>query len=291
VVFKKVLLIVSPVSRPSWVDRYIPSVVHLLNDKGIKVEKAVTKSHGDPARFAQKAIGVFDAVIIAGGDGSINEVINSLVGTDTPVGIIPMGTVNVLSRELGIPINPLGAVQTFVSGQARPFDLGKIGSRYFLLMASYGFDAKIMQHNRRLLKAVMGRYSYVLTSLFLIPRYKDSPIKLYLDGARSSIQANFVIFSNGRRYAGNYLAAPDADMHDGLLDVVYSTTSGRLGLIKNFLAFSRSRPYPPWIMSKRAKRIRVEASDLTLFQVDGDQLSPDSMEINAASDAILLVAP
>jgi len=291
--FKKVMLVVSPVSRPRWVARYIPEVQGILEGAGIEVDLHFTRGPGDPARLAKEAEGCCDAVIMAGGDGSINETMNALFGSPLPVGIIPLGTVNVFAREMGIPLRPPEAARAFLKSTVKTFDMGRIGKRRFLLMASYGFDVQGMRKNPALLKKIFGRYSYVITCLSLIPFYRDREIEVFLDGEDAPpVRATFAVFSNSKYYAGNYIVAPEADMQDGLLDLTLFRCPGRLGLFKIFFSFIRGNHLSkPWVRTGRTDRVRFKAADPKLFQIDGDPLDPTENEIAVDKNAIRVVVP
>jgi YegS/Rv2252/BmrU family lipid kinase len=292
VAFKKVRLIVSPVSRPAWVRRHLSGVLETLRGGGIEVEDRITRGPGEPARLAEEAVGRYDAVVVAGGDGCINEALNVLAGSETPLGIIPFGTVNVFAREMDIPIHPVKAAEVFLTSEVKAFDVGRIAERRFLLMASYGFDVWTLRANPGLLKRLFGRYSYVITSLFLIPFHRDKPIEVLLDDEAESRRATFAVFSNAKKYAGNHAMAPDADMQDGKLDVVLIDCPGRLGLFKIFLAvLCRNHLSKPWCRLARAERIRFDTEAMELFQIDGDALTPSAKEIVVEPAAIRLAVP
>jgi diacylglycerol kinase (ATP) len=231
-------------------------------------------------------------VLVAGGDGCLNEVMNALAGTDMPVGIIPFGTVNVFAREMGIPLNPVEGARAFLAGQAEFFDLGCLGDRRFLLMVSYGFDVVALRHNPGLLKRLVGKYAYVLTGLVFFPFYDNRPIRVFLDDDETPIDAYFALFANSRLYAGSHVVARGADMQDGLLDVVLITRPGKATLLKGSLAVMRGNLVDkPWVVSRQVKSIRFEAPNRDLFQMDGDVIGPDANEITIEPKAIRVVVP
>lgn len=289
---KRVKLIVSPVSRPSWMKRYIPAVLKTLKEGGLEVEDELTRKPGDPARLARDSRGRFDAVIMAGGDGSVNETMNALCGTDTPVGILPFGTTNVFAREMKIPLNPVAAAETFLRGRVETFDMGMLGERRFLLMASFGFDTLALKHNSDFLKKIFGRYSYVIAGFLLWPFYKDIPLQVYIDGAEEPETVNFAVFSNAKCYAGDFRVAPLADMRDGLLDVALFHTRGRLGVARALIGiFTGTHTKKNWVRTLRARRIRFKTSAMDRFQIDGDFLDAQGDEITVQDGAIRVVVP
>src|SRR5207247_1264597 len=110
-------------------------------DHGWTVDIQPTLEPGDGTRIAREAAAQgYDVVVAAGGDGTVNEVVNGLAGTETALAALPIGTVNVWVRELGLPLHPRAAAEALLGAQVRAIDLGRAGDRYFLLMAGVGFD-------------------------------------------------------------------------------------------------------------------------------------------------------
>ena len=119
--------------------RRFDETLAFLRDHGWNVELWYTQSAGDGERLARKAVKQqVNLVIAAGGDGTINEIIQELAGSETALGVLPNGTVNVWARELGIPLEDTGARSILVNGQTRRIDLGRVNDRYFLLMVGVG---------------------------------------------------------------------------------------------------------------------------------------------------------
>lgn len=290
--YKKVMLIVNPVSRPSLVKRRLPQVQNLLREGGLDLQTCITRAAGDPAHLAREAREKSDAVIVAGGDGSINEALGSLAGSSIPLGIIPFGTVNVFAREIGLPLDPIQAAGAFFKSSVQLFDLGRLGTRPFILMVGYGFDGWALRRNPRFLKRIFGRYSYVLSSLFLLPFYRDEPIRIELEENTRPLKAHFALFCNSSRYAGDYRVAKEADMQDGLLDLVLFNCPGRLGVLKTFISiFSGSHRNKTWIQTVRAKRLCFSTRGVDRFQIDGDPVRTDARELYVEPAAVRVIAP
>src|SRR6266568_1670274 len=124
--------------------RQIEELVASLRGAGWRIELRLTQAAGDALNIAREAVEEkVDIVIAAGGDGTINEVIQELVGSETALGVLPLGTVNVWAREMHIPLNIAGARDVLVHGQTRHVDLGRAKGRYFLLMAGVGLDGEL----------------------------------------------------------------------------------------------------------------------------------------------------
>ena len=118
--------------------------IAFLRQQQWQVDLRLTEEAGDATRLAREAAAEHsDVVIAAGGDGTINEVIQGLAGTETALGVLPLGTVNVWACEMAIPLDGTGAVDVLVHGKIRCIDLGRMNERYFLLMAGIGLDGEV----------------------------------------------------------------------------------------------------------------------------------------------------
>ncbi|HEV8194972.1 MAG TPA: diacylglycerol kinase family protein, partial [Ktedonobacterales bacterium] len=167
-------LIANPASgtlRHSGAMRELEEVATYLSEHGLPTELCLTERRGHAVELAREAVQAgMDMVIAAGGDGTVNDIIQALAGHDTALGVLPLGTVNVWAREVGISLYTRDACDVLLNGVRRRVDLGRAGSRYFLLMAGIGFDAEVAQqaeHSRmkqvglKLLEylAIVGRLS------------------------------------------------------------------------------------------------------------------------------------
>src|SRR5437588_3777495 len=134
-----------------------------LRQHGWQVELKLTQASGDAQRLALEAVKQhIDVVIAVGGDGTINEVIQALAGSETALGVLPGGTANVWAREVGIPLGVSGAREVLVHGQRRRIDLGRANERYFLLMAGIGLDGEVTHAVEKKSLKRLGAFAYLL---------------------------------------------------------------------------------------------------------------------------------
>src|SRR5256714_8813046 len=153
-----------------------------LRSHGWRAELCYTQKPGDAQRLAHNAVEQkADLVIAAGGDGTINEIIQALAGSETALGVLPGGTVNVWARELGIPLDDIGARKVLVHGQTRRIDLGCVNGRYFLLMVGIGFDGAVTQAVEGKPLKRLGILGYTLAVLWLGPGYRGFPVVAQID--------------------------------------------------------------------------------------------------------------
>ena len=226
---KKVKLVVNPDSGQRRVEEYLPKVMYIVGKNGYALDVDFVRTKDEIISSVRRAKEYADYVYVCGGDGSVNLAVNELVHTDIAIGIIPVGTTNVLALELNIPTNPFEAAYYLSSSaKVKKFDAGKIGDNYFGLMVSYGFDAHTISKVDFNLKKIIGRYAYVLAGFSSLFSYKPEPIYIdFLDGTPQR-SGYFVVVGNAAYYGGKYTVTPLAKMDDGLLDVCIFKEKGIL---------------------------------------------------------------
>lgn len=213
-----VMIIVNPAAKNASGGK-IALGVSLLQDAGYEVKTLLTAKRGDAEGFAKHAVDEgIHFVIACGGDGTFNEVMNGIAYTTTKMAIVPLGTTNVLAKELGIPEDVRGAVARAVEGQARSISLGQIrcysGSgcltRYFCLMAGIGFDGLSVYGVNPWLKKYSGEGAYILSGLKNLLRAPLEPLKIAFD--RTECKGYSAIIGKASKYGGHFKVTPDANL-------------------------------------------------------------------------------
>ncbi|MCI0756996.1 diacylglycerol/lipid kinase family protein [Teichococcus vastitatis] len=237
-------------------------------------ELAETAAPGDAERIAREAArSGRPCVVAAGGDGTIAEVAAGLAGSDTALGILPLGTANVLAQELGLPMLPEAAAACLTGGReallwpgiARFAD-GR--QRLFVQMVGAGFDAAVVHNLDLRLKKVLGRGAYVWHSLRELPRYRFAPIAASLDGA-AAVPASALVISKGRFYAGRYILAPGASpAQPGFHVAMIQGGAARAMLAGALLPFGLL-PRLPGLTLHRAAHVALTGPEVPV-QADGD---------------------
>ena len=153
---RRMVAIYNPTSGGGHFRRDVPLIVESLGVLGFDVDKAPTERAGHATELAAAAVAAGVEVVCAiGGDGTVNEVVNGMAGSDVPLAVIPTGTVNVLAIELGIPLDPPDACRLAAAGHVIAIDLGLAGDRYFALMAGAGVDAAVVSSLNPTLKRAL----------------------------------------------------------------------------------------------------------------------------------------
>ncbi|MHB1003275.1 MAG: diacylglycerol/lipid kinase family protein [Thermoleophilia bacterium] len=185
---------------------------------GVEVKPFETPGPGSATAIARSlAAEAWPRLLVAGGDGTINEAVNGIAGSSTGLAVIPAGTANVLARELGIPDDIAAACRAAVGDRCVRIDLGNAGGRYFTLMAGAGFDAMVIKNINPVLKKTIRHAAFPVAG---IRTYLGGELPLLRVAAGDvTAEGYFVVAANSRYYGGRFGPTPAASMTDGLLDV------------------------------------------------------------------------
>lgn len=242
----------------------------------------------------------YDTIVAVGGDGTVNDVIQALCGREGPararLGLIPMGTANVLARDLGLPLrDPAAAGAVVTRGEVRQLDLGRAGGQWFALVAGIGFDGAVTRAVNPRWKRRIGKLAYVFSAARTAFRFAPARITLTLDrGVPQQFNAYLVVIANGGRYAGRYRLARDVRPDDGMLDLFVCLRRGSLlaSLARNGLALARNRLHlAPGVMRLRAHHVAVDADRPLPVQLDGDTVGVTPTVIEVIPGVLEMLAP
>ena len=300
---KALLLIVNPTAGRRR-RGLVGAVAALVREQGWTVDVVETQAAGDARRLAETCdASRYGVIAVAGGDGTINEVINGLArrgGNAPAVGIVPLGTANVLAHELGLGFSAAAVAQTMVAGRAllvRPGEaVDGAGARCFSLMAGAGFDAKVVAGVTTPLKRRWGRGAYVWRSLVEARRYRPVRYQVEIDGVCH--EASSVIVTRSRHYAGPYVVAPKAALGEPLLHVCLFERWGRSQTFRYGLALLRGRlPRSGGYRVVTGRNVKVavlsdagERGDQPV-QIDGDNALTRPVSIGLSPGAVRLLQP
>jgi diacylglycerol kinase (ATP) len=264
-----------------------------LRSHGWRVDLWYTQGPGDGSELARKAAEQrADIVIAAGGDGTINDIIQGLVGSETALAVLPTGTVNVWAREMGIPLDAHGARQVLINGQTRRVDVGCINGRYFLLMVGIGFDGAITQAVEQKPLKRLGVLGYVLAALWYGPGYKGFPVVVNNDGVVVKTRALQIFIGNTQLYAGALKFTWQARLDDGLLDLCIVRKRSHLGrmiVLWDFILRRDQRRM--WVRYDQFTSVKIDTPKPVPYQVDGDSGGYTPATLSTAQKALKVVVP
>jgi diacylglycerol kinase (ATP) len=247
-----------------------------------------TEKPGDARRLAREAAEAgARAVVAAGGDGTINDVVNGLAGSGTALGILPVGTMNVFAAELGLPNDLNEAWEVIEAGYTRSIDLAQANDHYFVQLAGIGFDAQVVERTSWNFKKNFGPLSY-LVSAAQIAAQKPPRIVVEREGRIS--EGSFVLIGNGRYYGAPIKVFKDAKLDDGLLDIVILKNLGYLELAR-FLTgvFTGTHTESEDIEYFQAPVVSVRSEEDVPVEVDGELMGKLPVEFRIAPPKLRVV--
>lgn len=262
----------------------LETIVKAFSACDIRPEIVWTQHAGHATQLArQAAADNYDVVVAAGGDGTINEVVNGLAMSKTVLGIIPFGTANLLASELGIPPDVNLACQVIARGDTRRIDTARVNDRHFTIMAGIGFDAHVVARVDTKTKSRWGALAYPLVALRELVRYPFRRIRVRTENGQD-LQAFFVFVQNTKLYASGYELSPRSQIDDGELEVLMFPTRNIFSLIGYLLSKNKSRHC---IKMEGVKSLEVNSNHA--IQIDGDYAcrGPATIRVEPAALTVL----
>jgi len=287
-----VIVIYNPIAGQRRAAR-LWQVLDVLSGNGVRVRLRETTHPGHAGELAREAVrSGIDMVVAAGGDGTIAEVAAGLNGSQVPLGIIPLGTANVLALELGLPMAPRAIAAALAFRRTRQLwpgvAAGPTGTRLFVQMVGVGLDAQVVHHMPRALKRCLGPGAYVAQTMREMLRYSYRPIEVRVDGERAL--AGSVVVSKGSFYAGHYMLAPDARPDEpGFSVALFGGTGPGAVLTYGAALLLNLLPRAPGMRLLRARQVEIRADFEVPAQADGDPAGAAPLFVRDAADPISVV--
>lgn len=279
--------------------RRLREVLDRLRAAAVDIDLQPTSARGHAERLACDMARA-DLVVAAGGDGTINEVVNGLMAalaqgrTVPPLGLVPLGTANVLAREIGLSTDAASVTAALLGDAEIAFRPGRLrnaaAQRHFAMMAGIGFDADVVGKVDLRLKRLLGRGAYGLASAGRFFAYRPHVFRLAIDGA--PFQAASVVVSRGRHYAGPFIAAPQASLAESPLHVCLFEQPGHLAVLRYGSALLRNAlPQARGYRVVVARSVEILGHEAQLVQADGDIVATLPLKVDVAEQAIRLKIP
>ena len=262
----------------------------VMETHGLGDELVVTASEEEAIAATRDAVEQgYDVVVAAGGDGTVGTVAGELMGTETALGILPLGSVMNVARMLDIPRDLDGAAAIIPAGDVRVVDVGDAKEQIFFEGGSEGLNAAVF---RAAQQADTGHYRALLAALWVLIRYRPPRMILHLDDRVLTTRALAVAIANGPYSGLAFAVAPAADPDDGKFDVVLFSRFSRTELIRHFItiAFGRRR-YTARTATYRSSRVRVEGVHALPCRADNHDLGSTPVEYVIRPGALRVVAP
>ncbi|CAN0430886.1 unnamed protein product, partial [Discosporangium mesarthrocarpum] len=289
---RKITIIFNPVAG-SRRDALLHDVVTALDKRGWQVSVIGTTGPGNATQVAaDAAANSADAIVAAGGDGTINEVISGVVGADIPVGIIPMGTANVLALELGLPRRAEAIADIISNGSSRRLHLARVDGQRFMLMVGAGFDGEVVHAISSGMKRRWGKYAFVIRGLQAILANPAQSLTVHADGAQHP--AAWAVVTNIAHYGGPYVLLPNADPGEAVLTAILFRKAGRPAMCANLLRIGlgiAATATDVKVLHATSLEISGPPGATVPVQVDGDAAGTLPVRIAATDQLVQVLAP
>jgi YegS/Rv2252/BmrU family lipid kinase len=285
-------LIVNPIAG-NRAFRSIRKIEALLRQKA-SLTTFITQKKKDAFEFA-KNLSDTDRIIVAGGDGTLNESINGVLSSsnaglkEVPLALIPLGTTNVLAKELRIPENVDKAVALALAGSPRKISLGRINGWFFISMAGIGFDAEtVLGVKNNFIKKISGKAAHIVSGLKVLRRYCPPLIKIKTMG--NEYTGYTIVVGNTRNYGGYFSVTPNTSIVEPLLAVCIFSGGTRRDLLRFIAGVIRKKHLNFTDVSYfKASGLEITSDKTVHVQVDGDYFGTLPARIDVVKDAVSLV--
>jgi diacylglycerol kinase (ATP) len=308
----RTLVIVNPVSAGGRTGRRWPALRDALYDAGLDYDVHHTSAPGDATVAARRALGQgYERVVVAGGDGTLNEAVNGFftddgtaLNADAVLGMLPSGTGGDFRRTAGLPGDPKHLAAVVAANHTRTIDVGRIvyddegtPPRQFINIADCGVGGEVVARvNRSGNKAggVRGTAVFLGISLRALMSFGQRSVRITLDGKPLTADTQNVVIANGNYFGGGMRIAPDADLADGLFDVIILPALGRVRtLIAMPSVYRGTHIRQPGVVVQRAREVRVEPFDdrPLLFDIEGEQIGRAPATLTCIPAALRFCVP
>ena len=288
---KRLLYIVNPISGrgrqgvlESLLDKY-------KDDYGVVCDIKYTESAGHAVEISKNNCRQYDALIAVGGDGSINEVAQGLINTDTVLGVIPNGSGNGFARHLKIPMKMEKAVEAIHRFHTTRIDTAVVNGHAYVNVAGIGFDARIAHKFAAFSKR--GFLSYARITVSELRRFKPLSVRIATDDIQEDVRVFLISIANGSQFGNNAFIAPDASMQDGQLKAVlinhfpYTSAPALAGRL-----FTKTLDKSKYITTCSARHIILEKQGEILAHMDGEPYTfHDKVEIRVRPGSLKVIVP
>ncbi len=225
----------------------------------------------------------YDAVVAVGGDGTVNEVVNGLVGSETALGIIPFGTANLLAGELGLPSALDEACKVIAACQTASIDTCVVKGRHFTIMAGIGFDAHVVRMVDRNIKGKWGALSYPLVTLRELIRYPFKKIRAKTDKGKD-LKGFYMFVQNAKCYGSGFSASPKSKMDDGVFEVIVFPSKTVFSLLVYLFSKDKDRFH---VTTEGVTSLRIDTPHD--IQIDGDYYCDGPADIQIMPKALKVI--
>lgn len=275
-------------------------MVRLLEAEGIEAEARATSGPSDATRLAREAVEAGANTIISyGGDGTLNEVIQGMIGSRASLAVWAGGTANVVARDLGLPFRKEELAKIIGAGKTRTITLGRASSpsgsngpfqRYFFMFSGIGLDAAIARNVNLKLKRRTGEFAYWVTGLKHLLSWRAQPFDVEVDGKR--YESVFTLVGNGKGYGGGLCMTPRAKLEEPWFEVfILPRRANNVVYLSDLTACLRGNAERTRATIVRGQHVKASSPHEQWVQCDGEIIGALPMTFDAVPDALSIIVP
>ena len=277
------LMIMNPVSGKLGLIRHFKEITQLFKDAGYTLDIRCTSGKGSAQEIVKSAAHDKDIIICAGGDGTLNDIINGIMDAklDLPIGYIPCGTTNDFASSVGLSKNVTKAAKDIISGTPKSVDVGKFGNSYFSYVASFGAFTQSSYATPQNMKNTLGHFAYVLEGMKELPYLKPTKLTITTEtGEIFSDEYAVGAIANSTSIAGIIkLDSARVDMSDGVFEVILIKYPKNIMDLNNIVISLNTNDFEnPSISFFRAKKLIIESENPIQWSLDGECFEADKKE-------------
>lgn len=291
----KHLFILNPVAGKGKTRRLIPDIRDYFRGGGEEYAIEITKYPGHATEIAAEYSSKEDYRIYSvGGDGTLNEVLNGMAGSESSLADIPGGSGNDFLKSVTGGKSLKDIVKNTIEGAEMVMDLAKVNDKYFINIASLGFDAQVVYKTLKYKKLpfISGRIAYMMGILASVVQCANYDMEIVIDGEAQKTRALLVAAGNGRYYGGGMLALPKAGLNDGLLEICLVEEKKRFDVLHLFPRYMRgAHESIQGVHFYRGRRLEIHLPDPVPMNLDGEVLIVKNAVFEIIKDGIRFVKP
>ena len=288
----RIKLIANPSSGRYRRGRVLAAAKEYLSRAGNVVDVEVTPQPGNGIDAARRAATEgYEIVVGCGGDGTLREMVCGLVGSGVTLGIIPLGTANVIAMDLGIPRNPMKACRTILEGTVRRIDIGRCGENHFILAGGVGFEGEVIARTNLELKSKVRNLAYIYAGVKHTLKFKPKEYLVEADGFSGKVNAIAIAICNSYRYGG-YRLKRGISMTDGLFDVCVIKGKSPLDPLRIALSVIYRRGIPRRnLLTFKSRYVKITSLEEGIVHSDGDVVGKLPAEFEVIEREFPVIVP
>ena len=289
----RIIILLNPTAKRGQARRRLERALRVFREQNAQFDVRESQSSQHLTELARGACEEKpDLIVSAGGDGTHHYVINGLLKSEIPLGLLPMGTGNDFAKGVGMPMDLHDAATALLNGPVRSIDLAQVGAAVYGCIAGVGFDSTVTRYANEHARWLKGSLAYTWSLLRCLPEYRPQQLEIIADGRSFSEEVLFAVVGNNASYGGGIRLAPRARLDDGILDVCIVPYLSRLELLRWVpRAYRGEHLHHPRIKYLQARKITLSAASRMELFGDGEFLQELPATIEVLPRALRVIAP